>query len=344
MSPFHFRPAVRESVPLILGIVGPSGGGKTMSALRLATGMAGDKRFAVLDTEAGRAKHYADVFSFDHGDLDAPFSPDRYAEAIAAADTAGYPVIVVDSGSHEHAGEGGLLDMQEEEFQRMGGKDSVKMASWIRPKRAHKKMVSRLLQLRAHLILCFRAEQRVDMVKGADGKIQVVPKTTLSGFSEWIPVAEKNILYELTASFLLTPDAPGHPKPIKLQQQMRPFFPLDQPITEESGRRLAEWARGGASAVPVPAGVAQGPAPAKGTPSSPRAESTAATTDAPDLAAERKAWLEKVVAAENAMNMKSADRLALWRKHAGDAKEQNVDPSQLEAMFKELAARPGTAA
>ena len=140
-----FRPAVREAVPLIVGIAGPSGSGKTMSALRIATGLAGSARFALIDTEAGRATHYSDRFTFDHGDLRAPFSPDAYLEAIVAAEAAGYPVIVVDSASHEHAGDGGLLDMQQAEFERMGSRDAVKMASWIAPKREHKKLVTRLL-------------------------------------------------------------------------------------------------------------------------------------------------------------------------------------------------------
>ena len=39
--------------------------------MRLASGIAQGKRFAVIDTEAGRAKHYADQFQFDHGDLGA---------------------------------------------------------------------------------------------------------------------------------------------------------------------------------------------------------------------------------------------------------------------------------
>src|SRR5487761_2438972 len=66
---FTFRPAVRENVGLLIGLIAPSGGGKTYTAMRLATGIAGDKRFCVIDTEAGRAKHYADQFAFDHGDL-----------------------------------------------------------------------------------------------------------------------------------------------------------------------------------------------------------------------------------------------------------------------------------
>jgi hypothetical protein len=242
-----FRPAVRENVGLLIGLAGGTGSGKTFSAMRLASGIAGTQRFCVIDTEAGRAKHYADQFKFDHGDLAPPFSPARYAEAIAAADEAGYPAIVVDSVSHEHAGEGGLLDMFEEEFERMGRRDAVKMTAWIKPKGAHKKMVSRLLQVRAHLILCFRAEEKVDIVTVVeDGKkrTKIVPKVTRTGLEGWTPIAEKNLPYELTASFLLTADAPGIPKPIKLQQQHRALFPLDQPITEESGRRLAQWASG----------------------------------------------------------------------------------------------------
>lgn len=239
-----FRPAVREGVSLIIGLAGSSGSGKSFSAMRLASGIAGDKPFAVLDTENRRALHYADKFKFDHAELRAPFRPETYAEAIAEADKAGYPVIVVDSMSHEWAGDGGILDWQEEEFQRMGARESAKMAAWIKPKSAHKHMVTKLLQVRAHLILCMRAEEKIEMVKGEDGKTKIVPKVGPAGFKGWLPICEKNLPYELTASFLLTADAPGIPKPIKLQDQHRDLFPLDQPITEESGRRLAEWSAG----------------------------------------------------------------------------------------------------
>lgn len=244
---FEFRPATRENVSMLLGLAGGTGAGKTYTAMRLATGIAGGKPFAVIDTEAGRAKHYADQFKFDHGDLAPPFSPARYAEAIMAADKAGYPVIVVDSASHEHAGDGGLLDMHEAEYQRMGGRDNVKVAAWIKPKLEHKKFVGKLLQLRAHLILCFRAEEKIEMVRDENGKMRPMPKKSLTGLDGWIPICEKNLPFELTASFLLLATQPGIPKPIKLQEQHRALFPLDKPITEDSGRRLAEWARGGAA-------------------------------------------------------------------------------------------------
>lgn len=245
-----FARAVRENVPLIIGLAGPSGSGKTYSAMRLAAGIAQGKPFAVIDTEAGRAKHYAEKFVFDHADLRPPFRPMAYAEAIHAAQQAGYPVIVVDSFSHEHAGEGGLLDWHEEELDRMtrgnaDKRDNCNMAAWIKPKMEHKAMVTRLLQLRAHVILCFRAEQKIEM-KRVDGRMQIVPKEIASGFSDWIPICEKNLLYELTASFLLTPDKPGFPKPIKLQEQMRAFVNLSAPLDEQAGQKMAAWALGGA--------------------------------------------------------------------------------------------------
>lgn len=255
---FEFRPAKREQVGLLIGLSGGTGSGKSFSAMRLAKGIAGDRPFAVIDTEAGRAKHYADQFRFDHGDLMAPFTPERYTDAIVAADKAGYPVIVVDSASHEYAGDGGVLDMQEAELDRMAGTDwkkreSCKMASWIKPKMEHKRFVNRLLQLRAHLILCFRAEAKVEMKKGDGGRWEIVPKQSLVGLNGWIPITEKNLPFELTASFLLLAERPGIPHPIKLQEQHRALFPLDRPITEASGEAVAAWARGGVQAPPKPA-------------------------------------------------------------------------------------------
>jgi hypothetical protein len=244
MTAYSFRPATRERVGLLIGIAGASGSGKTFSAMRLASGIAGNKPFAVIDTERRRALHYADQFRFDHCEIDAPFEPRQYADAIAAADAAKYPVIVVDSMSHEWAGEGGVLDMADAEFQRMGGRESAKMASWIKPKQAHKRMMTKLLQVNAHLILCFRAEPKIEMVK-ENGKTVVKPKESLIGLDGWIPVCEKNLPFELTSYFLMTSDRPGVPKPIKLQEQHKALFPTDRVLDESAGKRVAEWAAGG---------------------------------------------------------------------------------------------------
>ncbi len=240
----EFLPAKREAISLLVGFAGGTGSGKTYSALRVATGLAGGERFGVIDTENGRASHYADDFAFDSARLDPPFTPERYLEAIRAADAAGYPAIVVDSASHEHAGDGGLLDMHDAELERMGGAAAANMAAWIKPKAEHKRFVSELLRLRAHLILCFRAEPKVEVRKKSGGGVEIVPKETLTGLDGWIPIAEKSLPFELTLSFLLMPDAPGVPKPIKLPEALRAFVPLHAPLDEMVGAALSGWARG----------------------------------------------------------------------------------------------------
>ena len=241
---YTFRKAIREEVGLLVGLIGSSGSGKTFSAMRLAAGMcAPGERFAVIDTENGRALHYADRFDFDHARMNEPFRPDAYAEAIISAAKADYKVIVVDSMSHEWAGVGGVLEYQEEELQRMAGDDwkkreSCKMAAWIKPKLSHKHMIQRLLQINAHLILCFRAEEKVKMEKDQAGKTVIVP-------IGWQPICSKELPYELTVSMLLTPDAPGIPQFLKLQEQHKHLFPAGKLIDENAGKAVSAWAKGG---------------------------------------------------------------------------------------------------
>jgi hypothetical protein len=239
-----FRPAVRESIPLLLGLAGGTGSGKTFSALELAKGIAQGKRFAVIDSENGRASIYADTFDFDTTDLRAPFRPSTYTDAIVAADEAGYPVVVVDSMSHEWAGDGGCLDWQDE---LMAGDESKRGTSWIKPKREHKRFVSQLLQVNAHVILCFRAEPKIEFVK-ENGKTKVIDKRGLTGLDGWFPIAQPQLPFELTASFLLMADRPGIPKPIKLPEQLKPLVSLSEPLSAKSGLALAEWAAGASSA------------------------------------------------------------------------------------------------
>jgi hypothetical protein len=246
---FQFRPAKREAIPLLIGVAGGTGSGKTMSALRLARGLADGQPFAIVDTENGRGKHYADLFpEMRHGEIHAPFRPEKYADAILAG-AAEYPVVVVDSMSHEWAGDGGCLDWHDE---LMAGDQKKNLSAWIKPKLAHKQMVTRLLQVNAHVILCFRAEPKVEAVRKPDGSTQIVPKPSLTGLDGWIPISEKMLPYELTASFLLMADAPGVPKPIKLQEQHKPMVPLTEPLTEQTGRALAEWAKGSSGAAVIP--------------------------------------------------------------------------------------------
>jgi hypothetical protein len=243
-----FQPAKREAIPLLIGVAGGTGSGKTYSALRLALGLSKGQPFAFIDTENGRGKHYADLFpEMRHADIRAPFRPAKYADAIHAG-ASEFPVVVVDSMSHEWAGDGGCLDWHDE---LMGGDQKKNLSAWIEPKLAHKRMVTRLLAEPAHVILCFRAEPKVEAVREG-GQTKIIPKPSLTGLDGWIPISEKMLPYELTASFLLMADAPGVPRPIKLQEQHKPFVPLDEELSEETGRRLAEWAQGSAGGPETP--------------------------------------------------------------------------------------------
>lgn len=249
-----FTPAVRTAIPLLIGVAGGTGSGKTMSALRLARGLANNQPFAFIDTENGRGLHYAELFpEMQHASITAPFRPEKYADAIIDGANQ-YPVVVVDSMSHEWAGDGGCLDWHDE---IMGGDQKRNLMAWIEPKKAHKRMVTRLLQVPSHVVLCFRAEPKVEVGPGNT----IIPKPSLTGLDGWIPISEKMLPYELTASFLLMADAPGIPRPIKLQEQHKPFVPLDQPLSEETGAALAAWAAG--STTPA-APAAKSPTPAQG--------------------------------------------------------------------------------
>lgn len=280
-----FRIAERSGVGLLIGIAGASGSGKTFSALRLARGLAGgdDRAIAFIDTEAGRAKHYAaakgeaptaSTFAFQHADLTPPFTPERYRALIEEAD-AGFKVIVIDSFSHEWDGEGGLMELHDEIHERMGGQDKQSIAAWKEPKLRHKRLVSRLLQCRAHLVICMRAEDklRMETVKeqGSNGREYTKTKITapkdLPPAERWQPICEKRFPYELITSLVLSPDAPGVAIPLKLQEQHRnAVLNGGKPIDEDVGRALAAWARGDATSLNAASTAQRSPDGAGGPP------------------------------------------------------------------------------
>lgn len=234
---FTFRPASRENVGLLIALAGASGSGKTFSALRLARGLAGANKIAFIDTEARRALHYADRFDFLHADMRPPFRPARFVEAIRAAEDAGASVVIVDSMSHEYDGEGGIIDWADE----LAASGVKSPGNWKDPKLAHKKLMNALLQMRAHLIFCLRADEKIEIIR-ENGKTQVRPLG-------WMPICEKRFMFEMTASFTLTPDRPGFPQfhlPHKVQEQHRGMFPEGEPIGERAGEALRAWAAGGA--------------------------------------------------------------------------------------------------
>lgn len=119
----QFTKATRKKARLRLALTGPSGSGKTLGALMIAKGLGG--RWAVLDTERGSASLYSQpvklrdgsIFTppeFDVLELAPPFAPERFIEAIHAAEAAGYDGLLIDSATHEWSGSGGCLEINDE--------------------------------------------------------------------------------------------------------------------------------------------------------------------------------------------------------------------------------------
>ena len=282
---FHFAPAKREQVSLLIALAGASGSGKTYSALRLAQGMAPTGKIAFIDTEARRGLHYAEEFDFIHADMRPPFAPARFTEAIHAAEDAGAEVVVIDSFSMEYDGEGGIMDWADR-LQADGVKGP---AAWKDPKAAHKKLMNALLQCRASIIFCLRADEKIEIVR-ENNRTVVRPLG-------WMPICEKRFMFEMTASFTLIPSAPGIPQfnlPHKLQRQHRGMFSDQEPISEQSGHMIAEWARGG---TPVSSQAGTRATEAAGPSTAPENPQPGPADDIPTAATYHQQWASMIISA-----------------------------------------------
>jgi hypothetical protein len=254
---FHAEPAVRKSVPLLVGIMSPSGGGKTFSALRLATGMQRVYGGAIygMDTENYRMLHYADQFKFHHVPFKPPFGSLDYLEAMKWCNQQGAGVTIIDSATHEHVGEGGYLETAEAVVTRMAGDDwkkreACKMLGWATAGPLRQKAIEGMKQLSGAFIFCFRAKEKTKPIKRADGKTDIVDM----GF---MPISGDEWLYEMTVNCLLEPRSDGVPTwrsdyvgerlMMKLPHQFKHIFAERAPLSEEIGEQLARWAAGGGS-------------------------------------------------------------------------------------------------
>ena len=254
MRTFCDSVATRERAPLLFGLVGPSGTGKTFSALRLATGVqrvvGGD--IFMIDSEARRGLYYADRFKFRHVPFGAPFSPLDYLQAFEHCVKQGAKTIIIDSMSHEHEGPGGVLEMHAAEVLRMSRGDAsradkVKMLAWHKPKSDRRRLINTLLQMQCNFIFCFRAKPKIKIVTGRE------PEPL-----GYMPIAGDDYVYEMAMKCLLLPGANGVPvfksdyegerAMIKIPEQFRAIFAQPKQLSEDIGEALARWAEGSVAA------------------------------------------------------------------------------------------------
>jgi len=251
---FTDSPAVREELPTMVGLIGPSSSGKTYSALRLATGFQRVQpgEIFVIDTEAKRSLRYADRFKFRHVAFSAPFGPLRYLAAFEYCLSKGARHIIVDSMSHEHESTGGVLEMHAAEVKRLskgdaGKVDGVKMLAWSKPKHERRLMINAFMQMRANFIFCYRAKEKLEIKRGQ----QPVPLG-------WMPLGAEEMIFEMSLNCLLHPMANGYPtwnpgepgekEIVKLPGEYREIFASNPQLSEDVGAALARWAMSGAPA------------------------------------------------------------------------------------------------
>ena len=257
---YDFKPATRQDSKVLIGLYGESGCGKTYSALVLGRGIAGENgKVAMIDTESGRGALYADVIpgGYLHSELNEPFSPQRYIDAITAAEKAGFDVLIIDSMSHEWEGIGGVTDMAGDISRSVAKKNAekwgkpfdwdgtIQFGHWKEPKVEHKKLMLKLLQTRMNIIVCLRAQYKSRQVKNDKGKSEVIKDEFTT------PIQSEHFIYEMTAHMEIKGD-----HAIRMTKCSHPDFKTcfenGKPITLETGRRIATWASGKKAEPPPP--------------------------------------------------------------------------------------------
>jgi hypothetical protein len=220
----EIRKAERVKSKLRLGLAGPAGSGKTMSALKVAKGIGGN--VCLIDTERGSGDLYANLYDYSVISLEPPFKPDSLIEAIHAAEKAGFSVIVIDSLSHFWNDEGGILDQAD----KMQNSDKNRFTMWADLTPQHRRLVNALLNSPKHIIGTMRSKQEYAMETDEKGKASV-KKLGLA------PVQREGMEYEFTVFFDISQD--HYAKATKDRTNMfgNEVFIMD----EQTGLRLSKW-------------------------------------------------------------------------------------------------------
>jgi hypothetical protein len=230
----QLRKATRKKAKMRLGLSAVSGGGKTFSALLIAKGICEDwSKVAIIDSENNSADLYAHLGDFNVLPMVAPFSPEKYIDAIKACETAGMEVIIVDSITHEWDGKGGCLEIVES----LGGK----YQDWAKVTPRHQAFIDAILQSSAHIITTVRRKQDYEMIKDGTGKVKVekggLREITREGFEYELTInLELDTRHNATASKDRTGLFMGKPA----------FLP-----TEQTGKLIRQWCEQGEDAFAV---------------------------------------------------------------------------------------------
>lgn len=314
---YIFRPPIRQTIPLVIGIAGPTKSGKTYSAHRLAVGLAGGKPVAVVNAEGPKGHQYVERFTYLACDLTAPFRPSVYTDVLRDVAKIEPGVVIMDSASHMHDGPGGMLEWHKELCLDMARGDAkraekMKAVAWVTVREAENQFIYQMGEMKCHLILCFRAKEKIKITKSGEW-IEL----------GWQPIAAERVAFETIFTLMLPPHSKGVPD-LDISDMREPFdtmVPVGKPIDENLGRALAKWSDSRTS-VPAP----------------PTTERPGRTEHPPDdeLARERSARLDlcKRVAREQKWTRGQWEKA--WSTACGAATETNVDPSALADLERSI--------
>lgn len=230
----NFELVSRKSSKARIAMTGPSGAGKTLSALYLAYGITGDwKKIALIDTEHERGRFYADrsdlgTEEFLYASLTPPYSAERYIDFVnSAAEAVGKDgVVIVDSFSHAWDNEGGVLDYKSEVAKRAGKNDYT---AWDEAGKVQNNLVNTILSTDCHIIITMRSKMAYAMEQNDRGKMVPV-KLGLA------PVQRENTEYEFDIVFQISRD---HTAVCSKDTTFLDTF--SGVITSELGGQLRNW-------------------------------------------------------------------------------------------------------
>ena len=163
-----FKSATRPATPIRMLLTGPPGSGKTLTALRLATGLA--TRIAVLSTGAGAdwyVGYEADgeqPLSFDGSTLSHDAGAAELVAAIQSAGAAGYEALVIDGISPVHS-------------QIRGRVDSAPKTSdgWARYREDIRRVLEAIHEAPMHVLLTAEAAVTMSATTAPDGRAISIP-------------------------------------------------------------------------------------------------------------------------------------------------------------------------
>jgi hypothetical protein len=220
----------RSSARIRVALQGTSGSGKSYSSLLLAYGLCKDwKKIAVIDSEHQSASLYSHLGEYNVLNLTAPYTPERYIEAIDTCEKAGMDVIVIDSLSHEWEGDGGILDMHSQ----LAGNS---FTNWAKLTPRHNALVQKILASNCHIVATVRSKQDYVIVE-KNGK-NVPEKVGMKG------VQRDGLEYDFTLFFEL--DIYNNATCTKDRTQLfNPRMPFK--IDSSTGSKILDWCCNGNS-------------------------------------------------------------------------------------------------